>query len=114
MKNSRNKFTVKFALSSQYTLQRCELVVNQNVSYALIHNIISVNLINKHVATILSSLHWLTPIFDSFILSLKKVFIRSLFAHYSLMVRFTGEGTAFVMNSNSNLINSKIYCYGTH
>jgi len=80
----------------------------------MIHNIISVNLTNMQGATILSSLHWLTPIFDSFIFSLKKVFVRSLFAHYSLMVRFTGEETAFMMNSNSNLINSKIYCYGTH
>jgi hypothetical protein len=91
MKNSRNKFTIKFALSSQYTLQSCELVVNQNVSYALIHNIISVNLINKQGTTSFTKGQTIPSFFNSLIPSLKKVFIRSLFAHYSLMVRFTAK-----------------------
>ena len=49
MKKSENKFTVKFTLSSQNVLPGCELVVNQNASYALIDSNMSVNLQNKGV-----------------------------------------------------------------
>ena len=92
MEKTENKFTVKFALSSQYSLQISELVVNQNALYALIYSIISVNLRNKQAATI-----------SSFTLLLKKVFVRSLFAHYSLIVRSKGEETAFIMNLYTDL-----------
>ena len=47
MNKSENKFTDKFALSSQNVHPRCELVVNQNASYALIYSNMSVNLRNK-------------------------------------------------------------------
>ena len=47
MNKSGNKFTVKFAISSQNKQWGCELIVNQNVSYALTISIFSVNLKNK-------------------------------------------------------------------
>jgi hypothetical protein len=46
MKISGNKFTDKFALSSQNIRLGCELVVNQNASYAMNINNMSVNLRN--------------------------------------------------------------------
>jgi hypothetical protein len=66
-----NKFTVKFAISSQKQHLGCELIVNQNASYALNNSNMSVNLINKqgifHVTN--------------------SVFVRSLFALCSLTKR---------------------------
>jgi hypothetical protein len=44
MKNSGNKFTVKFAISSQNERHSCELIVNQNGSYALNDSNMNVNL----------------------------------------------------------------------
>lgn len=44
MKKSENKFTVKFAISSQNVPPACELIVNQNALYALINSVMSVNL----------------------------------------------------------------------
>jgi len=108
MKKIRNNVTANVALSSQMPSSFCDVIVTQNAVTTMNISNMSVTLKNKR-----SMATFIVKMKRKPIPSLKKVFVRSLFALYSLMVRLIGEETALIMNSNSNLINSKIQFYGT-
>ena len=97
MNKSENKFTDKFALSSQNVHPRCELVVNQNASYALIYSNMSVNLRNKQ--GMMQSLQFNVT---------NSGFVRSLSAFYGLFIRLISEGSAFILKPNTDIINNMI------
>ena len=116
MNKMNNNVTANVALSSQIRSFFCDVIVTQNDVTTM--NISNMNVTLKNMRSMAAFIvkmkrPAIALFLNSFILSLKKVFVRSLFAHCTLMVRFIGEETAFMMNSNSNLINSKIYYYGT-
>jgi len=101
MKKTGNKVTLKVSLSSQNERSGCELVVNQNASYALINNNLSVPLRNKQ------GKHQKPEYHDA-----AYGFIHSLFALNPLFFRFKSEATAIKMNLKCNLIISKTKSYG--
>jgi hypothetical protein len=114
MNKTRNIVTVYVTLLSQIQSCFCDIFVTKTAVNPMKDSIISMTLRigqggwqkfcelkNERAKKIKSQP--IPSFFHPLILSSKPVFVRSMFAHCSLYVRFKSEGTAFILNSNSDL-----------